>query len=905
MQRNNPRRVVSRCSHGLTLVGALCLSPLWAQDAAALPSDYVNTLRGSHSGGGYSRGNTFPATAVPFGFNFWTPMTDANSTSWIYDYSRTSIQAFTLSHMPSPWMGDRQTFQVMPQTGSVVVDRASRAAAFSHANETARAHAYGVKFNNGIQTEIAPTDHAASWRFTFPGTTSYLLFDSVNGLNGSVSIDRANNVISGYVDHATGWGPAPRMYVYAKFSKPFADALNVSGQRAVTSWVRFNTTAGEQVTMSMATSFISVAQAQSNLAQEIGTKSFDTVKAEAQTAWNALLGKIEVEGATEAQKTILYSNMYRTFLYPNSAWENVNGTPSYASPYASGHPVKPGKVYVNNGFWDTYRTTWPLYALLMPTLTGEMLQGFVNGYKDGGWVTRWSAPGYANIMVGTNSDVIFADAWLKGVRGFDAAAAYDSMLRNATTYSSEGAKGRKGMERSVFLGYTPQDVVGESTSWSLEGYLNDFGIAQMAQALGKTEEAQYFFNRSLNYVNLFSPSVGFFRGKNSNGTWRTSDADFKPHRWGCEYTEGNAWHYSTLVPQDGQGLANLYSGRAGLANKLDAMFSASRDYDVGCYGGVIHEMLEAYDVNMGQYGHSNQPVHHSLYMYNYAGTPWRTQQRVRDVLNTQYDAGLGTGDGYRGDEDNGELSAWYLFSAMGFYPVSMGRPEYAVGAPFFPKMTVHLENGKDIVITAPNVSDTNRYVQSATVNGMVSTRNFLPHTSLANGATLSFTMGASASTWGSGATDVPVSQTSGSAVAQPLVDVASTGTVSASGENSASGEGIVEAFDNNSRTKWLAFQNTPWIAIHLPAAKTVKLYTLTSGNDFPGRDPKSWTLQGSNNGTTWTTLDTRTGQDFPWRYQTRAFAITNTLSYSQYRLQVTENHGDVNTQLAEWELLGR
>ncbi|WNG30111.1 alpha-1,2-mannosidase [Cystobacter fuscus] len=888
------------------MLGVLLLCPLWAGEALALPSDYVNTLRGSNSGGGYSRGNTFPATAVPFGFNFWTPMTDANSTSWIYDYNRSAIQAFTISHMPSPWMGDRQTFQVMPQTGSVTADRASRGGAFSHANEISRAHYYSVRFNNGLQTEIAPTDHGASWRFTFPSTSSYVLFDTVDGKSGSLTVDQANGVVSGYTDHSTGWGPAPRMYFYARFSKAIAETQKVTGQRAVTSWVRFSTAPGEKVTMAIATSFLSVAQAQDNLAQEIGSKSFDTVKQEAQNAWDALLGKIEVEGATEDQKTILYSNMYRTFLYPNSAWENVGGTPRYASPYASGHPVKTGKVYVNNGFWDTYRTTWPYYSLLIPTRAGEMIDGFVNGYKDGGWVTRWSAPGYANIMVGTNSDVIFADAYLKGVRNFDVAAAYDSMLRNAATYSSDPARGRKGMDRSIFLGYTPQDRVGESTSWSLEGYLNDFGIGQLAQALGKTEDAQYFLNRSLNYVNLFSPSVGFFRGKNTNGTWRTSDADFKANRWGCEYTEGNAWHYSVLAPQDGQGLANLYSGRSGLANKLDALFSAARDYDVGCYGGVIHEMVEAYDVNMGQYGHSNQPAHHTLYMYNYAGTPWRTQQRVRDVLNTQYKSGLGNGHGYLGDEDNGELSAWYLFSAMGFYPVSMGRPEYAVGAPYFTKMTVHLENGKDLVINAPNVSDTNRYIQGVSLNGQAYTRNYLPHSALVNGGTLDFTMGASATTWGSGASDIPPSLTTGSAAPQPLADVAKGGTISASADNAGSGEGAAQGFDDDSLTKWLAFQSTPWIRYQLSGgAKTVKMYTLTSANDFPGRDPRSWSLQASNDGSTWVTLDTRTGQDFPWRYQTRAFAVNNNTAYSQYRLQINETHGDSITQLAEIELLGR
>ncbi|MDC0712580.1 GH92 family glycosyl hydrolase [Stigmatella sp. ncwal1] len=896
--------------------GLICLG-LWANEARALPSDYVNTLRGSNSEyEGYSRGATFPATAVPFGFNFWSPMTDASKNNWIYQYNQTAIQAFTISHMPSPWMGDRQTFQFMPQSGSVVVDRGSRAAAFSHANETAKAHAYSVKFNNGIQTEIAPTDHAASLRFTFPGTTSYLLFDSIGPEKGtvgaSISFDNANGVISGYTDHSSWSSHAPRMYFYGKFSKAIAQSAKVSGQRELTSWVRFNTVAGEKVGLSMATSFISVAQAQSNLAQEIGAKSFDTVKLEAQNAWNTLLGKIEVEGASEDQKTILYSNLYRAFLYPNSAWENVNGTPSYASPYVSGNPVKTGKVYVNNGFWDTYRTTWPLYALLIPTKTGEMIDGFVSGYRDGGWITRWSAPAYANSMVGTSSDALIADAYLKGVRNFDISAAYDSMMRNAMTYSSGSDRGRKGMSRSIFMGYMPQDVTGsefdsgedrQSASWSLESYINDFAISQMAQALGRTHEAQYLLNRSLNYVHLFSPSVGFFRARKADGTWFVPDANFKPNTWGCGFTEGNAWHYSTLVPHDGQGLANLYSGKSALANKLDALFDGSRDYDLSCIG-LIHEIREAYDVNMGQYAHSNQPGHHTLYMYSYAGTPWRIQQRVRAIIGL-YKSGIANGDGYLGDEDNGEMSAWYLFSTMGFYPVSVGRPEYAIGAPFFTKMTVHLENGRDIVINAPNVSDTNKYIQSVTVNGQLYSRNFLPHSLFANGATLDFNMGPSPTTWGSGDINAPTSLTAGTAIAQPMADVAKGGTASASMDNPGSGEGAGSAFDDDSRTKWFAPQSNPWLRYQISGGKTVKMYTLTSANDFPDRDPKSWVLQASNDGTTWVTLDTQTGQTFAWRYQTRMFPLNNNTAYTQYRLQINEVNGSIHTQLAEFELLGK
>ena len=355
--------------------------------------------------------------------------------------------------------------------------------------------------------------------------------------------------------------------------------------------------------------------------------------------------------------------------------------------------------------------------------------------------------------------------------------------------------------------------------------------------------------------------------------------------------------FPLIVWQTGSGTQTNMNVNEVLANRASELLGGER--------GEARRVHPNDDVNMGQYGHSNQPTHHTLYMYSYAGAPWRIQQRVRDVLNTQYQSGLGNGYGYLGDEDNGELSAWYLFSAMGFYPVSMGRPEYAIGAPFFQKMTVHLENGRDLVINAPNVSDTNRYIQGVTLNGTSYSRNYLLHTALTQGGTLDFTMGSAATTWGSGSGDLPTSLTTGSSAPQPLADVARGGSVSASAENSGSGEGAARAFDDDSLTKWLAFQSTPWLRYQLPSAKTVKLYTLTSANDFPARDPRAWTLQASNDGSTWVTLDTRTGQDFPWRFQTRAFAINNNTAYSQYRLQINETHGESTTQLAEFELLGR
>jgi predicted alpha-1,2-mannosidase len=873
-----------------------------AIQAAAAParlSDLVDTRRGSNSDSSYSRGNTFPGTTVPNGFNFFTPITNGNSDSWLYAYKSTTVQGFGISHEPSPWIGDYGQLQIMPMTGGVKSTPDARKSTFSHGNEVAQAHYYKTQLDTyGITAEMTPTDHAGALRFKYPAANeSVILFDTVDSAGGSISVDQAARVISGYVDHK-----GQRMYFSATVDKAIAATGTVSGQGA-TSWIRFATTAGEQVNLKMATSFISVAQAAANLSQEIGAKSFDTVREQAAALWDTTLGKARIEGATTDRQVTFYSNMYRAFMYPNNRSEIVGGVRKYHSPYDNA--VHDGQMYVNNGFWDTARAVWPLYSLLTPGKTGEMLDGIVNAYKNGGWTPRWTGPGYIDIMVGTNQDLAFADAYAKGVRNFDYQAAYASMVKNASVYSSSGSRGRKGLEVSTFKRYVPTDVRGEAASWTLEDATNNFGIAQLGRALGYTEDAAYFDNRALDYANLYSPSVGFFRGKQKSGAWRTTDAAFKPNEWGCDFTEGAPWHYATPAPQDPQGMANLYGGRAQLSSKIDSVFAASRDFLPGCYGGTIHEMTEAYNANMGQYAHSNEPIHHMLYMYNYAGTPAKTQTHVRDVLTKLYDSGAGTGNGYLGDEDNGQMSAWYVFSALGFYPARMGSTDYAIGAPLHPRATVSLENGRTFTVEAPGVSDTNRYIQSATLNGVPYTKNYLTHADLLAGGTLNFTMGASPSSWGTGAGDIPGSITTGSAAPRPLTDKATGGTLTASAENGTT-EGRASLVDDTSLTKWLAFQNTATLEYRFAGTTTaaVRQYTLTSGDDTPARDPKSWTLQGSTDGTTWVTLDTRTNLDFADRRQTRAFVIGNTTAYPRYRLQITANHGAAETQLSEWELLG-
>ncbi|GHA02077.1 MULTISPECIES: GH92 family glycosyl hydrolase [Streptomyces] len=880
----------------------VALKPVAPEKPKAHLSDYALTTRGTNSSGSFSRGNNFPATALPHGFNFWTPVTNASSLSWLYEYARANnadnlptIQAFSASHEPSPWMGDRQTFQLMPSAASGTPDtgREARELPFRHENETARPYYYGVRFENGLKAEMAPTDHAAALRFTYPGDDASVLFDNVTEQAG-LTLDKEHGTVTGYSDVKSGLSTgATRLFVYGEFDKPVTDGAS-SG---VKGFLRFDAGADHTVTLRLATSLISVDQAKDNLRQEIpdGT-SFDTVKGRAQQVWDKLLGKVEVEGATPDQLTTLYSGLYRLYLYPNSGFEQVDGKDRYASPFSAmpgpdtpthtGAKIVDGKVYVNNGFWDTYRTTWPAYSFLTPSQAGEMVDGFVQQYKDGGWTSRWSSPGYADLMTGTSSDVAFADAYVKGVK-FDAKAAYDAAVKNATVVPPMSGVGRKGMSTSPFLGYTSTDTH-EGLSWAMEGYVNDYGIAKMGEALYKKtgekryrEESEYFLNRARDYVNLFDAKAGFFQGRDAKGDWRVNSAKYDPRVWGYDYTETNGWGYAFTAPQDSRGLANLYGGRQGLADKLDEYFAtpetASPDH-VGSYGGVIHEMTEARDVRMGMYGHSNQVAHHVIYMYDAAGEPWKAQAYVREALSRLY-TGSEIGQGYHGDEDNGEQSAWYLFSALGFYPLVMGSGEYSIGSPLFKKVTVHLENGRDLVVRAPGNSAKNVYVQGVMFNGRPWKSTSLPHSLLSKGGVLDFFMGSKPSAWGTGKDAAPVSVTQDDKVPTPRADV-------------LKGDGPL--FDDTSAT------SATLTSADLPAEGGVRpvQYTLTSGADRT-KAPTGWTLEGSTDGTTWRTLDHRSGETFTWDRQTRAFTIAAPGTYTRYRLVL-----DGESTLAEVELLG-
>ncbi|MBB5850002.1 GH92 family glycosyl hydrolase [Amycolatopsis umgeniensis] len=860
------------------------------------PVDHVRTTRGTHSSDKFSRGNNFPATAVPHGFNFWTPVTDASATNWLYSYhrhndaaNRPALQAFALSHQPSPWMGDRHTFQVMPGIGPVEPDRSRRALAFSHDDEIDRPHHYGVRFANGVTADIAPADHAALFRFTFPGDRGWLLFDNARN-RGTVRLDAAKGVVTGHtwVRSRLSAG-AKRMFVHAEFDVPAerGGKIRRPAWRTVTGVLEF---AAGEVTMRIATSLISLAQAKRNLELEIpaGT-SFEQVRDQARARWAEVLGRVEIEGATEDQRDTFYSNLYRLFLYPNSAHEDTPNGVRHASPVIrrlrpstrtrTGAKVVDGEMYVNNGFWDTYRTTWPAYALLTPGRCGRMIDGFVQQYREGGWISRWSSPGYANLMTGTSSDVAFADAYLKGVRGFDVEAAYEAALKNAMVTPRGQSVGRKGLHESIFLGFTPTSVH-EGLSWALEGCVNDFGLANFAEALGHHDDAVYFRQRSQQYANHFDHLIGFFQGRNRDGSRHFAAEGYDPEAWGGDFTETNSWNTAFSVPHDGAGLAALHGGTEALESKLDTFFATPETgRKPGSYGGLIHEMTEARDVRMGQYGHSNQPSHHIPFIYNHAGAPSKTQRIVREVLRRLY-VGGDLGQGYPGDEDNGEMSAWYVFGALGFYPLAMGSPEYAIGSPLFTKATVHLENGKDLVIEAPGNTEGTVYVQSLTIDGRPHHTSTLPHAALADGATLEFTMGGQPSDWGRSPAEP--------ATPCPLADIA---------------VGAGPLFDDTTKTEVTFPTGEPVIDFPTDgSSREVVMYTLTSGSRRG--DPRSWVLEGSDDGERWMLLDQREGETFRWRRQTRPFALAGPARHARYRLRITSSTARRVT-LAQGELLAR
>jgi predicted alpha-1,2-mannosidase len=669
---------------------------------------------------------------------------------WQYQYGADRIRGFKQTHQPSPWMNDYGQFSLMPVTGRVKFRQDDRASWFSHKSETARPYYYSVYLADAdVTTEIAPTERAAQFRFTYPQTDSAFLIVDAFDRGSSVTIDPATRTITGYsTRYSRGKLPGFRNYFIIVLDKPFNiayawhDSTLVRDSMTVTAnhsgaIIGFRTVKGETVHARVASSFISLDQAALNLRRELAGDDFETTKAKAKAAWNKTLGALAVEGGTPEQVRTFYSCLYRAVQFPQRLYElDASGKPVHYSPYTGA--VLPGRMFGGTGFWDTFRALYPFLNLVYPSINREMQEGLANDYREGGWLPEWSSPGYADIMIGNNSASVVSDAWIKGLRGYDINTLYAALQHGAANEGPMDAVGRKGVRFYDSLGYVPYDVkIDENAARTLEYAYDDFTIYKLAKALGRPRAEQALYaRRSLNYRNLFDPQSKLMRGRNADGSFQSP---FNPFKWGDAFTEGNSWHYSWSVFHDIEGLKRLMGGNAAFVGMLDSVFLMPPVYDESYYGGVIHEIREMQIMNMGQYAHGNQPIQHMLYLYNYAGQPWKSQYWIREAMNRLYKP---TPDGYCGDEDNGQTSAWYVFSAMGFYPVCPGTDQYVLGTPLFRKLTLTLENGKKVIVNAPANSDTNRYVQGLTVNGKAWNNNWLNHFDLQKGGVLNFQMGA-------------------------------------------------------------------------------------------------------------------------------------------------------------------
>jgi predicted alpha-1,2-mannosidase len=733
-----------------TLLAALAFLPAFAFAQVNTPSlaDLVNPLMGTDSKPSLSNGNTYPAVALPWGMNTWTPQTGKMGSGWQYTYNADKILGFKQTHQPSPWMNDYGQFSIFPETGKIKLEDTERASWFSHKAEVSKPYYYSVYLADyDITTEITPTDRAASFRFTFPKSDSaHIVIDAFD--KGSyIKIIPGENKIIGYSTRNSGAMPANfKNYFVIYTDKPFTASawhnkdvdegkLEYTGDHAG-AVLSFKTIKGETVHLRVASSFISQEQAELNLKRELGNESFDVTKQKAKTIWNNTLGKLKVEGGSVDQTRTFYSCLYRALFFPNRMYEfDAKNQMAHYSPYTG--KVLPGYMFAGTGFWDTFRALYPFLNLVYPSMSKEMQEGLLNDYKEGGWLPEWSSPGYADIMVGNNSASVVAEAYLKGGRGYDIQTLYQALVHGANN-TGPNATGRRGVEFYNSLGYVPYDVkINENAARTLEYAYDDFAIYKLGKALNRpAAETEVYRKRAMNYKNLFDPATGLMRGKNKDGKFQSP---FNPFKWGDAFTEGNSWHYTWSVFHDVQGLINLMGGNQQFVNKLDSVFILPPVFDDSYYGQVIHEIREMQIAGMGQYAHGNQPIQHMVYLYNYAGQPWKTQQHVRDVMDKMYRP---TPDGYCGDEDNGQTSAWYIFSSMGFYPVTPASDQYVLGAPLFKKITVTLENGKTISINAPNNSDKNRYVNSLNVNGKPYSFNWLSHSALLKGATLNFGMSA-------------------------------------------------------------------------------------------------------------------------------------------------------------------
>ncbi|MCL1632073.1 GH92 family glycosyl hydrolase [Sporolactobacillus sp. CPB3-1] len=893
---------------GVTFKGAIDDIRIGASSTGDLSKesavDQVNILRGTQSGTAFARGNTTPAIGVPNGFSYWAPALNSSAKEQIYPYSKNNdpnnlpeIQSFSLSQSANDQNGSRQSLQIMPSgfSGTPSASRVGRSKAFKRADESASPYRYAVKFTDGMRAELSATSHASIMHFTFTGNQGSILFDNLDD-RGNVTLHPENRSLEGYSDiKNTTTGAVNRLFFYAKVDRPVSDAEQLSGEDRdhVTSFFRFDTSKHRSVTLRMGISLIGTKQAEKNLDQEIDDKtSIKDVEKQAKKAWNQRLKRISIEGAQASQQITLYSNLYRLYLSPNDGSENTGSRKHPDYRYAdlsvpgatsntttkTGAPVKKGQVYVNSRFAYSMQTVWPAYALLEPHLTGQLINGFLTAFKNGGGFDR-------------DAGTAFADAVIKGVPGVHETSLYQAMLHAASTSED-------GQDHSL-NSYVPSSVK-NSVRQTLTQAANDYALGKFAGYLAHkhpenttyADDSSYYLSRAQNYLHLFNRSLGRFAARQASGKWAGSKS-------GTNQTDDSA--YAFYVPQDGQALINLFGGKDQLIRQLDTYLNAQPDSKPDDDA----DTRLALSGKLGQFA-LDRPASPSLpYMYLTAAAPWMTQSITRTLLNRFYTGGA-IGQGYLGSDTGSMLSGYYLFGAAGIYPLQKGSSDYVISAPYFKRMIIRLDNGKELVISAPEASDQNKYVQGVILNGQPLRSVTLSADMLKNGGTLVFDMGTAPSSWGTSSAGLPDSMTaqstSGSSLfPKPLDDQ----TTHAAIRKSSSDQAQKRLIDDQAQTATVFDQKRPSIIYHFKAEKRrIKLYTLTSSEGRDTSDPKNWSVWGSNDGTNWDLLDTRVNQSFKWRGMTRGFSIKNPKAYAYYKLEVTKSSSDHPLALGEMQLLG-
>ena len=729
----------------LLFLGSAVLFTLQSS-AVKNPVDYVSTLVGTQSKFELSTGNTYPATALPWGMNFWTPQTGKMGDGWAYTYNADKIRGFKQTHQPSPWMNDYGQFAIMPITGGLVFDQDRRASWFSHKAEVAKPYYYKVYLaDHDVTTELVPTERAAMFRFTYPETkNSYVILDAFDKGSYIKVIPEENKIIGYSTKNSGGVHENFKNYFVVQFDKPFTFTSTVSENRILPNEteakgnhtgavIGFATKKGEIVHARVASSFISPEQAELNL-KELGNKTFDQLVSSGRNIWNREMGKVEIEDDNIDNLRTFYSCLYRSMLFPRSFYEiDAKGQVMHYSPYNG--KVLPGYMFTDTGFWDTFRCLFPFLNLMYPSMNRKMQEGLVNAYKESGFLPEWATPGHRDCMVGNNSASVVADAYIKGLRGYDIETLWEALKHGTNAHLRGTASGRLGYESYNQLGYVANNIgIGQNVARTLEYAYNDWTIYALGKKLGKpADEIEIYKKRAQNYKNVYHPERKLMVGKDDKGVF---NPNFDAVDWSGEFCEGNSWHWSFCVFHDPQGLIDLMGGKKEFNTMMDSVFVIPGKLGMESRG-MIHEMREMQVMNMGQYAHGNQPIQHMVYLYNYSGEPWKTQYRVREIMDKLYTAAP---DGYCGDEDNGQTSAWYVFSALGFYTVCPGTDEYVVGSPLFKSAKLHLENGKTVTIKSDNNQPDYCYIKEMKVNGKPYSRNYLTHDQLTRGANIQFRM---------------------------------------------------------------------------------------------------------------------------------------------------------------------